>query len=134
MEPLERRLKIEKDHGVNQDSCVEEVVVRQVMKQGHTALILTPSSILKSLKKLLQEEFECSICLGLCEETLMSPDCGHRFCKKCIKESLTKCNHECPTCRVHIPTYRSCHPDAQFDRIVSVRRVICFIFLTIDSL
>ncbi len=49
----------------------------------------------------------------------MNPDCGHRFCGKCIKESLNRCRHECPQCRVHIPTYRACRKDSQFDRIVS---------------
>jgi hypothetical protein len=54
-----------------------------------------------------------------CTDTLVNPECNHRFCGKCIKESLHKCNHECPTCRVPIPTYRTCRRDPQFDHIVS---------------
>ena len=76
---------------------------------------------LAALKKFLEEEFECAICLETCTDTLVNPECNHRFCGKCIKESLHKCNHECPTCRVPIPTYRTCRRDAQFDHIVSTR-------------
>jgi len=68
-------------------------------------MLLTFSSFLASLKKFREEEFECTICLEPCTDTLVNPECNHRFCGKCIKESLQKCNHECPTCRVHIPTY-----------------------------
>jgi hypothetical protein len=80
---------------------------------------LTFSSVLASLKKFLEEEFECAICLETCTDTLVNPECNHRFCGKCIKESLNKCNHECPTCGVPIPTYRTCRRDPQFDHIVS---------------
>ena len=82
-------------------------------------LILTLFSVLLSLKKFRDEEFECAVCLEPCTDTLVNPECNHRFCGKCIKESLHKCNHECPTCRVPIPTYRTCRRDPQFDHIVS---------------
>jgi hypothetical protein len=82
-------------------------------------MIFTLSSVHAALKKFLEEEFECAICLETCTDTLVNPECNHRFCGKCIKESLHKCNHECPTCRVPIPTYRTCRRDAQFDHIVS---------------
>ena len=82
-------------------------------------IIFTFSTFLASLKKFRDEEFECAVCLEPCTNTLINPECSHRFCGKCIKESLNKCNHECPTCRVPIPTYRTCRRDPQFDRIVS---------------
>lgn len=82
-------------------------------------MFFTLSSVHASLKEFLEEEFECAICLESCTDTLVNPECNHRFCGKCIKESLHKCNHECPTCRVHIPTYRTCRRDPQFDHIVS---------------
>ena len=82
-------------------------------------MFLTLSSVHAALKKFLEEELECAICLETCTNTLVNPECNHRFCGKCIKESLHKCNHECPTCRVPIPTYRTCRRDAQFDHIVS---------------
>ena len=84
-------------------------------------MIFTLSSVLAALKKFREEAFECAICLETCTDTLVNPECNHRFCGKCIKESLHKCNHECPTCRVHIPTYRTCRRDPQFDHIVSSR-------------
>jgi hypothetical protein len=77
-------------------------------------LILTLFSVLLSLKKFRDEEFECAVCLEPCTDTLVNPECNHRFCGKCIKESLHKCNHECPTCRVHISTYRTCRRDPKF--------------------
>ena len=82
-------------------------------------MLFTLSSVLASLKKFREEAFECPICLEPCTDTLVNPECNHRFCGKCIKESLHKCNHECPTCRVPIPTYRTCRRDPQFDHIVS---------------
>jgi len=71
------------------------------------------------LLKAMVEEFECSICLDHLTNTQISPACLHRFCGDCIKESLRKCNNECPTCRVHIPTKRTLRKDDQFDHIVS---------------
>jgi hypothetical protein len=84
-------------------------------------MFFTLSSVLASLKKFREEVSECAICLEPCTDTLVSPECNHRFCGKCIKESLRKCNHECPTCRAHIPTYRTCRRDPQFDHIVSTQ-------------
>ena len=81
-------------------------------------LILTLFSVLLSLKKFRDEEFECAVCLEPCTDTLVNPECNHRFCGKCIKESLHKCNHECPTCRVHISTYRTCRRDPKFDHSI----------------
>jgi len=65
------------------------------------------------------EDFECSICLEHLTNTHISPECLHRFCGDCIKESLRKCNNECPSCRVRIPTKRTLRKDTQFDNIVS---------------
>jgi hypothetical protein len=106
----------------NQHQSINQSTKHIPLPQHHNLLLimkLTFSSVLASLKKFLEEEFECSICLETCTDTLVNPECNHRFCGKCIKESLHKCNHECPTCRVPIPTYRTCRRDAQFDHIVS---------------
>ena len=92
-------------------------------------MLLTLSSVHASLKKFLEEEFECVICLETCTDTLVNPECNHRFCGKCIKESLHKCNHECPTCRVPIPTYRTCRRDPQFDHIVSTETCVSIILM-----
>ena len=94
-----------------------------------SSMMLTLFSVHAALKKFLEEEFECAICLETCTDTLVNPECNHRFCGKCIKESLHKCNHECPTCRVHIPTYRTCRRDPQFDHIVSTETFVSIILM-----
>jgi len=82
---------------------------------GNSAL----KSALESLKALVDEQFECPICLDTCTDTHINPKCLHRFCGDCIKESLRKCNNECPSCRVHIPTKRTLRKDKRYDTIVS---------------
>ena len=82
---------------------------------------------LQILRDLVTDEFECAICLHTCTDTNVNPQCGHRFCKVCIKESLSKCSRECPNCRARIPTYRTLRQDAQFDRIVSTYTLSLFV-------
>ena len=89
-------------------------------------LLLLVETIQQSLHNIIDEEFECPICKDLCEETSVNPDCGHRFCKGCIKESIRKCKKECPACRSHIPTFRTCRADPQFDRLVSLHDWSCY--------
>ena len=76
-------------------------------------------SALESLKTLVKEECMCPICLDALTDTRTNPECLHRFCGDCIIESLRRCNHECPSCRIHIPTKRTLRKDTQFDNIVS---------------
>ena len=82
-----------------------------VDSSAHKALYL--------LKALVRDEVECPVCLDNCTDTHINPQCLHRFCGDCIKESLRKCNNECPSCRVHILTKRTLRKDEQFDNIVS---------------
>ena len=51
----------------------------------------------------IEQYLKCSICLEAVTDAHCSPECLHRFCSSCITQSLHVCNHECPTCRVHIP-------------------------------
>jgi hypothetical protein len=44
---------------------------------------------------------------------------------------LHKCNNECPTCRVHIPTYRSCRDDPYVDRLVSSNSILMCVYCTL---
>jgi len=80
------------------------------------------SSALESLKTLVNDECMCPICLDALTDTRTNPECLHRFCGDCINESLRRCNNECPSCRVHIPTKRTLRKDPQFDNIVSKGR------------
>ena len=91
-----------------------------INKPNSFLTMATLSSTLQSLQSLVSEEFECPICLQYCTDTHLNPDCNHRFCGICIKKCIRKCNHECPTCRERIPTYRQLRRDGQFDRIVSL--------------
>ena len=84
-----------------------------------SVLLLQVESLKQNLYKIINEEFECPICQEQFVETSVNPDCGHRFCDRCIKESIRKCNKECPTCRTPISTARKCRSDPQFDRLVS---------------
>jgi len=77
------------------------------------------SAVEESLKTLVNEEFECPICLETCTDTRTNPECLNRFCGHCVNESIRRCTNECPSCRVYIPTKRTLREDKKFDQIVS---------------
>jgi E3 ubiquitin-protein ligase RNF1/2 len=79
---------------------------------------------IESLDRLLQEDFECSICLEQFQKPHINAGCGHRFCRDCIKESLRLCNNECPICRATIRTYRSMKLDSHYEVLVSIFRTL----------
>lgn len=92
------------------------------LMKGHQA------DVLQDLKT-LELYLECPICLDILEDTHVVPACQHRFCGKCIQESLRKCNNECPTCRVHVSTKRSLRTDEVFESLVSgIEQSICASF------
>jgi len=66
----------------------------------------------------LHPEFRCVICLGFIQNTKVVMECLHRFCADCIETSLRKGRHECPICRVFVPSRRSLAPDPTFDRLI----------------
>ena len=68
---------------------------------------------LQLLNDLMQDEFQCPICLDTYENTHVDPDCNHRICGECVKRSIDACRHECPPCKTTL------RPDQHFDRIVS---------------
>ena len=88
--------------------------------------MLTINSILNSLTRLTREWRIRMPHLNLPRVVFRHPsqisarpaDIGSVFCGKCIRESIRKCNHECPTCRFPIATHRSCRQDPPFDRMV----------------
>lgn len=101
---------------INAPPCVGPLPGGGQAKNG----IITVHSIYLSLQKFLREEFECPLCHKLCDDTLLNPEDGNRFCGKCIKDHLAQCNSPgCQQCSVHIATYRACNKDTHFDRIVS---------------
>jgi len=66
----------------------------------------------------LKRTFDCCICLDTIDDAYVVPDCQHRFCGKCIKESLRKCRNECPECRTEIRTKRHLRRDGKFNDLV----------------
>jgi len=72
------------------------------------------------------EELKCGICLGTIDRTWAVTACIHRFCSDCLHRSLRmelgsqKMNHECPLCRVKIPSRRSTKPDPTFDALIGI--------------
>ena len=93
-------------------------------------------SILHSLKA-LQWHFQCPLCSNELEQTHISTECLHRFCKECLlnkqattmKVSLTSCvvaydkNHciltKCPFCIETTEKNTKFIPDKQYESIVS---------------
>ncbi len=72
----------------------------------------------------LIRDTECQICLDRMIDAHISPDCLHRFCGGCVKESIRKCKKECPTCRAPISTKRFLRKDEVHDTFVSSKCVI----------
>ena len=60
------------------------------IKHDHLALAL---SVFTSL---LDNDYECSICLDTFINPYVIPECLHRFCGACcVKESIRKCGRAC---------------------------------------
>lgn len=83
--------------------------------------MITLPSILHSIKNIVEDEFECPICLEPLSDSLITPRCNHRFCASCLESSLKR-NSSCPSCRLHIASTQSCTKDLTLDRII--RRLI----------
>mmetsp|Transcript_23270 Transcript_23270/g.35387 ORF Transcript_23270/g.35387 Transcript_23270/m.35387 type:complete len:975 (+) Transcript_23270:109-3033(+) len=85
----------------------------------HNSQVISKMKQAQTMIKSLEINLECPICLDKLKDTHIIPQCQHRFCGPCIKESLRKCNTECPSCRVHVPTRRSLRPDNVFDSLIT---------------
>ena len=82
---------------------------------NHLTLALT------TLTSLVDNSFECSICLGTYSDPYVIPECLHRFCGACVKESIRKCGAECPKCRARITTKRGLRKDKELQSMVRRR-------------
>ena len=74
---------------------------------------------IESLTNLVQENFQCSMCLHNCTDARVIPECLHRFCGNCIEEGIGKCGNECPSFGTRITSKCDLRLDAQSDNIVS---------------
>ena len=57
----------------------------------------------------------CPICLDEAKDPIVT-NCGHRYCKECLKKCVERISRDCPFCRTYIEkaTY-----DTEFERIKS---------------
>lgn len=62
----------------------------------------------------------CAVCLGIIRQCHVVLNCLHRFCAKCIGDSLRFGKKECPQCRTHCPSKRSLRHDLVFDSIIEL--------------
>ena len=60
--------------------------------------------------KSIRQNSECAICHESLTRNVRILDCGHRFHKKCIEESLRAGYNKCPLCRKVISNGRYSHP------------------------
>ena len=74
---------------------------------------------LSKLTSLVDNNFECCICLDTFSDPHVIPECLHRFCGACVKESIRKCGAECPMCRARITTKRGLRKDNYLQDMVS---------------
>mmetsp|Transcript_19371 Transcript_19371/g.23839 ORF Transcript_19371/g.23839 Transcript_19371/m.23839 type:complete len:1023 (+) Transcript_19371:101-3169(+) len=71
--------------------------------------------------KSVVDHFECPICIDNMENTLIIPDCCHRFCGECIKAYLRRKDNDCcPTCRGPITTKYRLRKDEVFDNLLQI--------------
>ena len=75
---------------------------------------------LQDLSEGLKAELECPICLDPFDNPYMNPDCGHRFCYRCIQQAISKSGKECPLCRVKITSKRGLRKDELIGSITNV--------------
>ena len=67
----------------------------------------------------LAPDFTCPVCLRILRKTEIVVECLHRFCGECIQKCLRVAKHECPSCRIKVPSRRSLKRDAAFDALIA---------------
>ena len=60
------------------------------------------SRSIKQIYANLEKTNECAICHELLTTKVRTLECGHRFHKECIEQSLRAGFNSCPLCRTHI--------------------------------
>jgi len=77
------------------------------------------TAALATLKSLVETNFECSICHDVCADPHVIPECLHRFCGVCIKESIRQCGGNCPLCRARVTTERGLRKDNELKEMMN---------------
>jgi len=78
-----------------------------------------PATVVSRDGPKLAPEFTCPVCLRILRKTEIVVECLHRFCGDCIQKCLRVAKHECPSCRVRVPSRRSLKRDAAFDALIA---------------
>ena len=94
---------------------------------------LVQSAALSTLKLLVDNHFRCSICLDTFECPNVIPECLHRFCDTCIKNSIQRCGTQCPACRAHLTSRRDLRKDQLLEDIVSEKRWGCCLTISCNA-
>jgi hypothetical protein len=66
----------------------------------------------------LAEMVTCNVCLTLCQQTMASRSCLHRFCGECIDLSIRHGSKVCPVCKAAVPAKRHLREDPAFDDVI----------------
>eukprot|EP00573_Skeletonema_grethae_P005118 CAMPEP_0201694494 /NCGR_PEP_ID=MMETSP0578-20130828/6743_1 /ASSEMBLY_ACC=CAM_ASM_000663 /TAXON_ID=267565 /ORGANISM="Skeletonema grethea, Strain CCMP 1804" /LENGTH=473 /DNA_ID=CAMNT_0048180181 /DNA_START=49 /DNA_END=1470 /DNA_ORIENTATION=- len=69
------------------------------------------------------EGFICAICHEVLKGASCFKECGHTFCKECIKLATDQPNPTCPTCRE--PVHTGCNPNYTLRDIIDKLEVRC---------
>ena len=70
----------------------------------------------------INQHLKCSVCLSIFNDPVRL-ECGHTFCKKCIKMWIKKHN-ECPCCRINV-TPKDFYPDLMALNLINELEVQC---------
>ena len=64
-------------------------------------------------------KFACGLCSNILSDPYIIPACCHRFCCKCIQESIKAGDGPCPTCRDHSVSFQSLRRDEMMGRLLT---------------
>jgi len=106
-------------------------------QSNNSRLVVVQSAALSTLNSLVDNRFECSICLDTTTfegPNVLIPECLlHRFCDTCIKKSIQRCGAECPTCRARITSKKDLRKDQLLEDIVSEKRCGCCLTISFTT-
>lgn len=94
-----------------------DLTLYEIQRKPRT-IAVDPNQRMRLPVKILHPEFRCPICLMYMRNTSVVMECMHRFCERCITDSIRRGKNECPTCRIHIPSRRSLRKDERMDEII----------------
>ncbi len=102
--------KVKLENGVTKNE--HEIMCTDTEEGSNRKLLFVRQKV-----ELINTVTKCAICLEPMKDTHVSPDCLHRFCGECFKESIWH-DTRCPICRKHISSKRSLRKDEGHDTLV----------------